>query len=204
MVSKRFLLVEGRDDLMVVSNLLEHHEVPETFMVQEKGGIENLLSVLPVQLKGSEVERIGIVVDADSDLAPRWHQLSRILSDFGYVDLPLQPSQNGTIVVDAVRPIIGIWIMPNNNLPGILEDFIALLIPADDAISHFARAALRSVPAAERRYRPVDEAKAYVHTWLAWQREPGTPLGLAITKKYLDADSPEVAGFIDWIKRLFD
>jgi hypothetical protein len=43
---------------------------------------------------------------------------------------------------------------------------------------------------------------AHIHTWLAWQADPGTPMGLAITKKYLDANAPSAANFLRWVDRL--
>lgn len=53
--------------------------------------------------------------------------------------------------------------------------------------------------------KPVaHQPKAHIHTWLAWQEEPGTPMGLAITKRYLNADAPYVQQLMDWISRLFD
>ncbi|MDQ3882101.1 MAG: hypothetical protein M3249_02935, partial [Thermoproteota archaeon] len=45
--------------------------------------------------------------------------------------------------------------------------------------------------------------KAQLHTWLSWQHEPGTPLGLAITKRYLEADTLHAQRLITWIRRLF-
>jgi hypothetical protein len=54
--------------------------------------------------------------------------------------------------------------------------------------------------------RPFKEKlkKAHVHTWLAWQEEPGTPMGLAITKKYLkNVHSEPCLRFISWIRRLY-
>ena len=46
--------------------------------------------------------------------------------------------------------------------------------------------------------------KAQLHTWLAWQEQPGTPLGLAITNRYLDANAPHAQKLMDWIRQLFD
>ena len=45
--------------------------------------------------------------------------------------------------------------------------------------------------------------KAHVHTWLAWQKEPGKPMGQAITKRYLDANAPHAQQLIVWIRKLF-
>ncbi|GAC1468243.1 MAG: hypothetical protein PVS3B1_23760 [Ktedonobacteraceae bacterium] len=42
-----------------------------------------------------------------------------------------------------------------------------------------------------------------LHTWLAWQEEPGTPMGQAITKRYVDASSPHALPLISWFRRVF-
>jgi len=59
------------------------------------------------------------------------------------------------------------------------------------------------IPATERRFSDLAKPKAVIHTWLAWQEEPGKPLGTAITAKYLDAGVPEVNDFINWLRQLF-
>ena len=46
-------------------------------------------------------------------------------------------------------------------------------------------------------------SKALIHTWLAWQEDPGTPLGLAVTKRYLDGDHALAQQFVQWLLRLF-
>jgi hypothetical protein len=46
-------------------------------------------------------------------------------------------------------------------------------------------------------------AKAHIHTWLAWQSDPGTPMGLALTKKYLDAGSLGTAPFLRRLDAMF-
>jgi len=42
-----------------------------------------------------------------------------------------------------------------------------------------------------------------MHTWLAWQEEPGKPLGTAITAKFLDANVAQVDVLVAWLKALF-
>jgi hypothetical protein len=38
---------------------------------------------------------------------------------------------------------------------------------------------------------------------LAWQQEPGKPLGQAITARYIDADAPNAKQLIEWLRSLF-
>ena len=54
------------------------------------------------------------------------------------------------------------------------------------------------------RFKEAHVAKARIHTWLAWQEEPGKPLGQAITKKFFDSSAPQAQQFIDWIRNLFE
>ena len=49
----------------------------------------------------------------------------------------------------------------------------------------------------------MHKSKAEIHTWLAWQEEPGTPMGQAITKQYLDTNKELAKKFIGWLDNLF-
>jgi hypothetical protein len=55
------------------------------------------------------------------------------------------------------------------------------------------QSSVAAIPEAERRFGPLAEPKAIIHTWLAWQKEPGKPLGTAITARFLDPNVAEVA-----------
>ena len=48
-----------------------------------------------------------------------------------------------------------------------------------------------------------NHAKSHLHTWLAWQREPGRPFGTALTAQIFGHDSPETLAFLAWFRRLF-
>lgn len=197
------LMVEGKDDLYVLSNLFEHRGTAENFRIKALDGIESLFDALPVQIKGSGIDRVGIVVDADFDLPARWQRIRALLAATGYQAVPELPNAEGTNVDQPGLPSIGIWIMPDNVLPGMLEDFVRLLIPAGDQLTDYADRAIRSVPEEMRRYKSQHTAKAFIHTWLAWQSEPGSPLGLAITQRHLDAGAAEANAFVHWIEDFF-
>jgi hypothetical protein len=143
-------------------------------------------------------------VDADTNLKSRWDSLRNILLKAGYSLIPVDPLPDGTIIQQEDRPVVGVWLMPDNKLPGMLEDFISFLIPHGDQLWVRAAECLKGVPEEHRRFSPNHLAKAHIHTWLAWQEEPGTPLGLAITKRYLDAEALHARKLIDWIRRLFN
>jgi hypothetical protein len=201
-VAKRVLLVEGNDDFHVLASLFKHHKIPEVFRLNEMGGIERLLETFPVQLKATAIERLGIVVDADLSISDRWRAIQRVLRLAGFTGVPNAPDKEGTIVTEANKPNVGIWLMPDNHLPGLVEDFAACLIPENDRLSELAHQAIDAIPIDDRLFSDIHRSKAHIHTWLAWQSDPGAPMGLAITKKYLDANAPSAANFLRWVDRL--
>jgi Protein of unknown function (DUF3226) len=203
MADKNILFVEGKDDLYVLRHLILYHGIPESFAIKETEGVERLLESLPIRLKASERERIGVLLDANADLAGRWESLRNISVKSGYTNVPTLPESSGTIIKQLDKPMIGFWLMPNNTLPGMLENFVQLLVPSDDALWALADDCLQRIPKQEQRFLDSHRIKAQIHTWLAWQENPGTPMGLAITKRYLKGDAPLAQQLIKWIRRLF-
>lgn len=217
MASSRLLLVEGPDDKHTLSALLRHHNLsvnpfklvePDKITIEETGGYESLRSRVRIELKPQDtdlaLQRLGIVVDADDDLLARWQSVRDVLGNAGYLAVPRNPEADGTVIAQVGRPTVGVWIMPDNTLPGILEHFVEFMVPRDDVLWPRVIQCLAQLPEAERRFRVRDMMKARVHTWLAWQAEPGKPIGQAITSRYLDADAPHARQFIQWVRRTFD
>ena len=202
-LSHRVLLVEGSDDFHVVSSLLQKKKFPHCFEIQPKDGIESVLEVLPIQLKASGIERVGILVDADVSVEGRWHSIKSILETAGYTGIAENPPTGGLVVKAPEKPTVGVWIMPDNTVPGMLEDFMAFLVPKECTMYKYAEEIVDSVPKSDDRYKDIHRSKALIHTWLAWKEDPGTPLGLAITKKYFSSDAEEVEPFVAWLKDLF-
>jgi hypothetical protein len=200
----RLLVVEGPDDKHVFLAILNRHRFEPKFDIRDEGGFENLLARLSIRLKpGTDAERIGIVVDADANARVRWQSLKERLSRAGYGAVPDEPDPAGSIVDHEILPRVGVWIMPNNALPGMIEDYLTFLIPAGDVLFERANRCISDIPVEERRFADVHSTKALIHTWLAWQEDPGTPLGLAITKRYFESDGPHVQAVLAWLNRLF-
>ncbi|OHB63606.1 MAG: hypothetical protein A2Y77_06210 [Planctomycetes bacterium RBG_13_62_9] len=206
MATKRILLVEGNDDEHVIKHICGTRNVQRLDEIKPQGSVEQLLENLPVRLKESDVEVLGIIVDADTDLAARWQSLHDQLAKAGYLNIPAQPLLDGTILVPPVGtllPRVGIWIMPDNQTKGILEDFLQFLIPEGSRLFKHVQSSVANIPKGEQRFNQFAEPKAIIHTWLAWQKEPGKPLGIAITARYLDPDVKQVDVLVSWLNRLF-
>jgi hypothetical protein len=206
------LLVEGKNDRHVIWALCQQYQLPETFSVevpQEDGteGIEALLNGLPERLKAENLRTLGIVVDADRNLSARWQSIKDKLSSIGYQDIPQSPPPAGWVCTpsDPYLPRVGVWLMPDNQLPGMLEDFVAYLIPDGDTLLPKAEAILQEIEATGlNRYSLIHHPKALIHTWLAWQKTPAMPMGQAITAQVLNSNCPIALIFIEWLKNLFE
>ncbi len=85
-----------------------------------------------------------------------------------------------------------------------LEDFVITLTNGDDVLMEEAELALSKIESKGLNlYTSVHRSKAMMHTYLAWQEEPGRPMGLAITANVLNADSESARTFLEWIKVVF-
>jgi hypothetical protein len=201
------LIFEGTDDKHVVMNLLFNHTLgglplQEHFTPKDKKGVDNLLNTLNEELKATDLDRLGVILDADVNPAQQWARVTRILDAHGCLNVPPAPDAVGTIVVTKDGKKVGVWVMPDNQNAGALEDFVGKLIAAADSLWPKAQADVNSIPVADRRFKDTYLSKAQIHTWLAWQEEPGTKMGETFKKKYLDPNHPQATAFVNWIKRL--
>lgn len=213
MANGKILLVEGTDDEHVLKHICGNRGIPHLDEVKPHGGDTKLLESLGVRLKTSEEgDVIGVVIDADTgidadtEISNRWQSIQNLITEVGYQDVPNQPDPDGTILdppAGTLLPRLGVWIMPNNQKSGILEDFLRFLVPQPAILFDHARDSVAAIPEGERRFKPLDEPKAIIHTWLAWQKEPGLPFGTAITARFLDPNVPEVDVLVAWLNRLF-
>jgi hypothetical protein len=207
MAAKKILLVEGTDDEHVLKHICGNRGIPNLDDVKPHGSVERLLDSVPVRLKASEDgDIVGVVIDADTDVAARWRSLRDRLIRVGYTAVPDNPAPDGTILdppVGTLLPRVGIWIMPDNQTKGILEDFLRFLLPAGSRLFDHVTTSVATIPAGEQRFTQLAEPKALIHTWLAWQEEPGKPLGTAITARYLDPGVAQVDVLVSWLNRLF-
>jgi hypothetical protein len=204
MADRLLLVVESPDDKHVFLAILNRHRFEPQFSIRDEGGIEALIARLSIHLKpGTDLERLGVVVDADADVQARWQEIKRTLNRAGSDAVPDHPDPTGTVIDHEDLPRVGVWVMPDNALPGMLEDYLCFLVPEGDLLFERARRCVGEIPAQERRFIEAHLTKAMIHTWLAWQEVPGRPLGQAITRGYFESAGPHVQGFLAWLTRLF-
>jgi len=208
---KKHLFVEGNDDLYAVAQLMGHHvqwgdKKPEwPVVIKAIGSVAEILEeeFISTTLTSSTVEILGIMIDADGEFHSRWNAIRReCIASFPLIpaDLP----QDGLVLENADKKRVGIWIMPDNTSKGMIETFLAYLVPNDQAgMWDRAKNIVKEVRAAGAPCRECHQDKANIHTWLAWQDPPGEVFGNAIVQKILDAKSPHAAQYVAWFKRLY-
>lgn len=200
------LVVEGIDDQWSIINLMARHgwdwdgAVPWYPYVNAAGSDDQVLSAIPVESKSRL--RTGFVLDADLSASSRWAGVRQALNQAGY-QVPSEPDPNGTILQLGDRRV-GVWLMPNNQSPGKLEDFLAQLIPAGDLCWPWAQEATEAARTKHGApFADKDRIKAEIHTWLAWREIPGQPFGTAITARAFAHDGELALAFVAWMKALF-
>ena len=223
-IHPRKLLVEGATDRGVIAALMEANGVPwpdppnSPVFIDTRGSVDEILKpgVLEAELAASGLESLGIVVDANGDAdrghagrrpepqgASRWGDVrSWCRSEFS--NLPDQIPADGLEVVHSRGIRFGVWIMPNNRFSGMLEDWLVGLIPERSRpLYELAGSCVSEAQQRDAPFRAVHRTKAEVHTWLAWQDEPGLRLYDAVQDRVLDPTRPESQPFVKWFRGLF-
>nr|VFK39892.1 MAG: hypothetical protein BECKTC1821E_GA0114239_100585 [Candidatus Kentron sp. TC] len=198
------VLTEGKDDCHVILALCEHYGIPERFGFYDCGSDEKVLKKMSALIAGSQpVETICVVLDADNpNLHGKWNSIRSRLQERNY-SIPNIPRREGTILQANNNPTIGIWLMPDNNLNGMLEDFCRQLA-MPDAIGYAESCVHQAKRDGYATFTDSHESKAVIHTFLAWQNRPGMPLGQAITACSLSPNQPIAEKFVVFLRYLFE
>ena len=200
--NERVLLVEGQDDEHVVRHLCKKSQPMPSFQIEEKGGARTLLDSVKQEVRVSGRKALGILVDANEDLNARWSAVATRLREEN-IEIPDSPRPGGTIVDGTSRtPRVGIWLMPDNTLPGELENFVSEMIPDDDPVWPRARRYIDDIPEADRKFSEKKIQRARIHAWLATREDP-RKMGAAIRARDLNVDGSLSTKFADWLRELF-
>lgn len=196
--------MEGRNDCHVALAVAAQHGLAGTFVPRDCGNYEEVIKFANgLVLSADHVEVVGLVLDANRSIDSRWQAIRDRFKvhPYGLPDAPVV----GGMVVEATapkHPRLGLWIMPDNRAQGNLEDFCLQLADEESRVVA-AEAVELAVIKGVTRFREPHRSKAVVHTYLAWQDEPGKPLGQSITSKALQPDHPIAHDFAEWLRRLF-
>ena len=204
----RILLVEGQDDKHVVLHIIRRLGLDLDIDIDDggaRGGYSNLRDRIDTTIDEPGVEAVGVMADANDDVTNRWASVTDAAREserlrLASIELPGKPEPEGMIVEG--KPRISIWLMPDNQSPGELEDFVAKMIPPDDTVWRLAQKYIDGIPEADRRFAEGKTERAKVHAWLAAREDPRR-MGAAIGAGDLDTGVPSCQSFAGWLRRLF-
>ena len=205
------LIVEGKDDLRIVPELVERAGVSwgprgaEVVRIYEIDGYTNLAAQFRSQLKNAGLLRLGIIVDADLDPMGRWRSIRDTLASEAV--LPTAPPSLGFITNDTVsKKRLGVWMMPDNATRGMMETFLLALRPESNPglLAHVESSVDFAQSDHAATFLSAHRDKALIHTWLAWQDPPGRQMHDAVKQAMFDATLPYAAPFIAWFKDLYE
>lgn len=208
---EKILLVEGKNDMHVINKLIDVGEksLSGTFNIKDCESNNGVIKQFELLLKNSKIHAaIGLILDADENAQARMDAIKhRLLSTNAYNKDDIVLKNDGLVLhsTDESRyPKIGVWIMPDNKLPGMLEDFLLQMVSDDDLLLIKSEEVLQTLEQENiHRYAKAHRPKAKIHTYLAWQHEPGKPLSQAIQSKVLNPKSESSKIFLAWLQRLF-
>ena len=205
------LLVEGEKDKRVFPYLMEANGIDwpkgnEPVDIKPLGSKAVRKADVTGELVATGLRIMGLILDADDDANATWDKVKGWLQAL-FPDMPENIPPSGFVSsTNAADLKLGVWIMPDNQSHGMLETFLMFLAPTpDDSLVKYAATARDQ---AKKKWKaPFKDAhadKAKIHTWLAWQDEPGPQLHEAVDRRVLDPTSPHSKPFVTWFRKLFE
>lgn len=206
----KVLLVEGTSEQRSIPYIMEANGVtwpndPRPVELQDMEGRENITrSVIQAQLNAPQLQRLGVIIDADQDAEQAWRSLQSHCAPL-ILDLPEAAPPEGFIGRSRDRGLhFGLWIMPNNQRAGMLEDLLlAAFKPEKQPLRDHTEAFVDEGKALGASYNPLHRSKAMINAWIALE-EPGEPLWREPVLNTFDLQSPSLTLFVAWFRRLFD
>ncbi len=229
--SENLIIVEGDDDIHVLIRCIEHFQYElnperhpeERFASRSKlercskrtlveyatgnqksssaqsMGKEAALKRLRNEVKAQSRRGVAIIVDADQNLDGTWSSIRDAAGLAASVPLP---NEGYVGIASDAGMVLGCWVMPDNFAEGNIEDFLLQIVEPDqtNGLSH-AKNVVANLPAGVGRFKPEAKVKSELHTWLAWQEEPGPRPSVAITRELLSLRAPSASRFLGWLDR---
>jgi hypothetical protein len=169
------LLVEGDEDKRVIPQLIEANGIrwgerrdEWPVEIEAVGGIDELLrpGSIRAELGQRNLQRLGILLDADDQPAERWQRLRAECAALS-LDLPATPPPEGAIVRSQEGKSLGIWLMPDNQSRGMLETFLAYLCPTGTLPCGrtFRKSLPRRISVERRTGTPIATRPRSTHGW---------------------------------------
>ena len=156
---------------------------------------DTVIPRLKAALKSSLLPERPICVIRDAEVQSAdvlWQKLILVFREAGYSNLPDRLPRTGLILNEESLHRVGVWIMPNNEDAGMIEDFYLRAIRRDDRELGLAKTFVISIP------KPLFKdkiSKSVYRVWLAIQSDPVGP-AQALAFQQISRDAGDIPIFI--------
>jgi len=198
----RLLAVEGKDECNFFESLLAHLSISHV-QVADICGKDKFSVELPLimNMEGfSNVYAIGFVRDAEANMAGS--AFDSICATLKKCHLPTPPTMASVI---SGAPKVGVFIMPDNQGRGMLEDLCLKTLngqPIENCINEYMDCVSNAISAEERAI--FNEPKARVQAYLSSRAPIVNSTGLAAVKGYWNFEDPCFDEIKKFLNSLFD
>jgi hypothetical protein len=200
--SDKILVVEGKDECNFFAAILEYEKI-NGIQVMDIGGKDKFKNTFP-NLRNSDqfdkVHTIGFIRDAEEKDATSAFQ--SICSTLKNNQLPVPKTINTIINKSNIK--IGIFIMPNNNDAGMLEDLCIESVktyPIFACVDQYIECCLsKNLPENNKKF---NRSKAKIQTYLASKTPIANSLGIAAQKQYWNFEQKCFSELINFLNNLF-
>jgi hypothetical protein len=211
-IHQNVLLVEGKQEVRVIPELIEANGVdwgtrknPIVYL-RDYDGYHQIVDadVISTELQASGLSALGIMIDADDNLNGRWQSIRNVCLQ-SIPDIPTDLPEEGLIHIAPNGVKFGIWIMPDNRMRGMLETFLAYMLPdGNEPLWQFSQETTGQAKKKGALFTDAHYDKANIYTWLSWQDPPGRQLHQAVMERILNPQHPNVQKFVTWFKTLYN
>jgi len=202
---KKLILAEGSDDLYFFNYYLKFLGIKdiEIRCIGGKFGFNELSTIIKSLYNFSQLESLGLVCDADDNFAEEeFKRLSGIINEINKKDpIPginlISPSDKGSFSTG--NPRVGIFVFPNNEKKGRLEDLFLSCVndkPGMKCVNPFMDCVVKL------ENSPRIQSKAKALAYLATQKETQRGVGGAARKKIWEFKSNKLNDVKAFIKNL--
>lgn len=215
---KHILIVEGESDKSFFDEFCREYNLDSNVTIappksleagthNSKQGVINILPTYLRQLADGQLEKLGVVVDADniehgSGFSATLSVFSEIVSEFGFVAPEAVAGEGMLFKHNDGLADFGLWIMPNNAGDGMLEHWISQCIAGEEQeLYRLATTTVGGLPSP--KFRPVHKIKAEIATWLAWQEKPGAGLYYAVRSSLFNERAPLHSALLKWLEHVY-
>lgn len=201
-IRKLRVLVEGGDDAFFISHFVLR-TLSVSLRVNEQiiacGNKEKVVDRVNSIQADTDWQTLAAIVDVDNDgVEATW---ARIVSQVP-AETILHPPPSVTTMSTGRR--FGAWLMlgaQRNDMEGFLADIRIRNEAQDEAWSNSIDSTARLK---NRLFADKDQHKAEIRAWLAWQKEPGAPPGLAVSQGAFDLQHEKAQTFATWWRQVLD